>query len=110
MNFFDIPEADRMALYREIEACGGSSLSGGMVTVARGHFSDVLSVMAQHGFKLTDSCYFPLGSDKPSDNLRHDGRYPGSKGFWCYARFELDQFIPSYLDMPNLPRQHSFQA
>ena len=30
--------------------------------------------------------YFPLGTDSPPDNLRHDASYPGSKGFWLYIR------------------------
>ena len=40
------------------------------------------------GLDVQDSAthYFPLGSDHPRLELRHDGFYPGSKGFWCYTR------------------------
>jgi len=31
--------------------------------------------------------YFPLGTDAPPDSLRHDGRFPGSAGFWLYGNF-----------------------
>ena len=31
--------------------------------------------------------HFPLGTDAPLASLRHDGRYPGSVGFWLFGNF-----------------------
>ena len=39
------------------------------------------------GLKDTDWAFFPLVTDTPPDVLRHDGHYPGSKGFWLYVHF-----------------------
>jgi hypothetical protein len=40
-----------------------------------------------------DSHYFPLGSDNPEDRYRHDGSYPGSKGFWRWDTFKVKEAV-----------------
>lgn len=41
--------------------------------------------LAAAGWALKDLFFFPLGTDKYPDHLRHDGSYPGSRGFTMHA-------------------------
>jgi hypothetical protein len=90
--FADLPHDRRMALRAAIEAAGGhiATYIGPYVQVAvpdpPGPFYEAAEAA---GLELVrrSAHYFPLGSDSPPAHLRHDGRFPGSKGFWLYANF-----------------------
>lgn len=45
------------------------------------------------GMERIDSHYFPLGTDNPEDRYRHDGSYPGSKGFWRWDTFKVKEAV-----------------
>jgi hypothetical protein len=94
--FHELPDERRMALREVIEAAGGQVM---------GYFGDGVQVAlprpagpceqaaAGAGLKKVAGSlhYFPLGTDDPPAELRHDGRYPGSKGFWLFARFVIGE-------------------
>lgn len=90
-SFFDLPESRRMAIYAAIShlGCDTYSREGSAfgVAVARGTYSDLIDALASHGLDHAELTYFPLGSDQPAERLRHDGRYPGSRGFYMIAWF-----------------------
>jgi hypothetical protein len=81
-----------MALRAAIEAAGG------MVATYVGAYVQVAVPDPPEPFYLAmeaaglepvrrSAHFFPLGTDNPPASLRHDGRFPGSKGFWLYANF-----------------------
>jgi hypothetical protein len=47
----------------------------------------VVEAMAECGLKAGKPFLFPLGSRQLPDRLRHDGRYPGSRGFELHCNF-----------------------
>jgi hypothetical protein len=67
-------------------------VSNGMnLYIKRGYLGNVALKANEIGGKMEDQIYyFPLGSDNPSDDFRHDGGYNGSKGFWLIARVIFD--------------------
>jgi hypothetical protein len=91
--FHELPDDQRMALRAAIEAAGGqiAGYIGPCVQVAipnpAGPF---FTAMEAAGLELEERSlhYFPLGTDAPPATLRHDGRYPGSAGFWLYGNFK----------------------
>lgn len=44
--------------------------------------------MRRAGFLVDQSSdhFFPLGSDAAPESLRHDGSYPGCRGYWRFVR------------------------
>jgi hypothetical protein len=50
--------------------------------------SDALAAIAAAGYRVADDLYyFPLGSDKPAERLRHAlAKYGAARSFWLYAR------------------------
>lgn len=93
MLLTDMADDVRMAHRNAIELAGGmvDGYDGEWFRVSipnpSGPFYDR---MADAGFIGCDKSlhFFPLGSDKPPVEYRHDGRYKGSKGFWLYGRFK----------------------
>jgi hypothetical protein len=91
-QFCDLPDAIRLA-YRDAVTDAGGIVCGydrtNMQVALPNPSGAFYEAMQKAGLLLVAGSlhYFPLGSDKPPDNLRHDGNYPGSRGFWCYARF-----------------------
>jgi hypothetical protein len=47
----------------------------------------VVEAMAALGLKGGEPFWFPLGSRQLPDHLRHDGNYPGSRGFELHCDF-----------------------
>jgi hypothetical protein len=47
----------------------------------------VVEAMAECGLRGGEPFLFPLGSRQLPDHLRHDGRYPGSRGFELHCDF-----------------------
>jgi hypothetical protein len=101
--FCELPDPVRFAFLSAVDDLSGPSgarpgrlasawhYSGSCVVVAvpRGKFSELRQLATRYGLELCEAQmhYFPLGSDNPPDALRHDGNYPGSKGFWLWAPF-----------------------
>ena len=84
---------ERLAIMKQIEACEsllttGHLGTGFQVAVGRGKYGELCETLKHEGFECTDLYTFPLGTDKPSEHLRHD-----NKGFerccWLYATFKL---------------------
>lgn len=91
-----MPTRARMAM-REAVVLAGSKVHAYTevgVTVAVGEdYARLRSVMLAHGFELYRGglAYFPLGTDKPADHLRHqDGRS------WLFAQFEYVGCVVSH--------------
>lgn len=108
--FCDLPDAVRMEFRRRIEAAGGEvqGYNGECVTVAVPNPPRPFRDDMEHAglVEAGGSWYFPLGSDNPPDSLRHDGRYPGSKGFWLIMTLRPHRGLrpcPA-CGMPWLPR------
>ena len=94
-SFYDLPETVRFQVYGALTALdcdtGKSGGSGQLcVAVARGKFGELCKTLDKMGFDNVDSYYFPLGTDKPSMQLRHDSiRYGGQNCNWFYATFKV---------------------
>jgi hypothetical protein len=92
MRFVDLPDGERMTLRAKIESTGAEVSEywdGNVQAALPSPATPAISAIEALGLVLVPGSlhYFPLGSDKPSESLRHDGPYPGSKGFWLYASF-----------------------
>lgn len=93
MGFSDLPDEKRMDVLRALDSlgCASKGYDGDSILVAfpRGGFCDALNKLRDFDLSLQNDevWYFPLGSDNPPEIMRHDGRYPNSRGFWCYGRF-----------------------
>lgn len=92
VDFCDNPE--RMVVRNLLMNCGVceiSYISNGGVLLAVPDDNEGLhcirAIMKSFGYHRTSDVYFPLGTDKPPVNCRHDGNYHGSKGFWRYWKF-----------------------
>lgn len=89
--FCDLPHDLRFELRDTIESAGGdvAGYSGNAVQVAMPrNVAQFKEWMRRAGFfvvQASDHC-FPLGSDLAPDSLRHDGNYPGSRGYWRFVR------------------------
>lgn len=88
VRFSDLPDDMRMRLRDVIYNAGGDIAGYVDDAVQVAVPADVGAFMAKcraAGLsRQGDGHYFPLGSDNPPAGMRHDGRYPGSKGFWLY--------------------------
>lgn len=91
-SFADLPNDERMRLRAIIEQAGGeiAGYYNGYVQIAIPKPSAPFYAAIEPYFEMVTNSlhYFPLGSDKPADHLRHDGRYPGSRGFWLFASLQ----------------------
>jgi hypothetical protein len=89
-HFCDLPDDTRMNFRRLIETHGGVADGyqgehiAALVPNPAGSF---YRAMGAGGLELESSFYFPTGSDRYPDSLRHEARYPGSKGFTLNALF-----------------------
>jgi len=92
-HFCDLPNEYRMKVRGIVEDHGGhvEGYFGGylLVALARKRWVAMEADLAEAGIVPAENgrSYFPLGTDKPPGNLRWDGNYPGSKGFWCYCHY-----------------------
>lgn len=90
-TFVDRPHADRMAAINALDAIGPCTFSytgaGITVTVPRGGYLAIKDWAIAHNLDARDWFLFPLGSDRVPEIMRHDGSYPGSRGFHLYAHF-----------------------
>lgn len=94
ISFADLPGPVRMALRETAERQGAQVagyVSGNLqLAIARGKLGATISAMEAVGMIAVEGSLFlfPLGSDDPPASLRHDGDYPGSRGFWLYYSFQ----------------------
>src|SRR5262245_30765006 len=96
--FVDRPDAERMSAITDLDAIGPCAFyytgSGITITVPRGATAAVLAWMRTHRLTDRDWHYFPLGSDQVPEIMRHDGNYPGSRGFHLYLHCVPDDEKP----------------
>ena len=93
VHFCDLPHDVRMDFRRAIDSAGGhvegyhENLS--VQVLMPNPCGPFLDAMKAAGLEIIQGSmfFFPLGSDRYPDSLRHDGSYPGSKGFTLSARF-----------------------
>jgi hypothetical protein len=83
----------RMAILHIIDDLGGDShgyIDGGITVAVPREIPakwNLVRTLEICGLRAATWAYFPLGTDNPPDSLRHDGSYPGSKGFWLFCHF-----------------------
>ena len=95
LAFSDLPGEIRTAFWQAVESAGGSAVSTYAGWDVQVHVSNRPGAWLQldrlaraFGLESPERCrwwYFPLTSAKVPDHLRHDGRYPGSRGFTLTA-------------------------
>jgi hypothetical protein len=82
------PHERRMAVWAALEGAGGEvgEYVGRGLTVryARGRVPEARSALHACGLAPSPGSLvcFPICSDNPPESMRHDGRHPGSRGFW----------------------------
>ncbi len=88
-----LPDAERLALAKKVTDLGnGSPFPTGDrqvgVAIAREKLGETNALMAAHGFNYRRSYFFPLGSNRPAGQLRHDSQQ-GTQFFprsmWLFA-------------------------
>lgn len=94
-SFVDLPGETRMQYRAAVEAAGGDPVGyydGRLQVAIPSPSGPFFRAMAEIGLRIQPGSlqYFPLGSDKAPDHQRHDGSYPGSRGFWLFANLEPD--------------------
>lgn len=90
-SFSELPHDERMALRDVIEDRAGGEIHGydgeGVCVAMPRDWAGFLGIVKAAGFAVLGAEWcFPLGSDKPGESMRHDGSYPGSRGFWRFVR------------------------
>lgn len=97
MRFCDLDGETRLRLIRTIETTGAVVIhycSDGSIQVAlpRENVSGTIALIRTFGFNDLGGHYFPLGSDNPERNLRHDGPGTaaaprGDHSYWLFWNF-----------------------
>jgi hypothetical protein len=92
MRFFDLSHDTRFAIYKAIESVGCQTYPGGgggslCVAVSKGRFGDLCEALKPFCLKNSHLYYFPLGTDKPADEFRHD-RHGVAASTWLVAVFQ----------------------
>lgn len=93
--FAELDGEQRMFIRTEIEQLGasiaayqGTGLLVALPNTDKKHL--IHAIMDNHGYPLKQSHYFPLGTDKPPDTLRHHcPGYPkqDQPGWWYFAYY-----------------------
>jgi hypothetical protein len=92
MQFFELSHDERFAIYDQIDALGcathGCGSSGQLsVAVAKGQFAALVNALHRLKMRHVDLYTFPLGTDKPPAELRHESHgQPDS--CWLIATFK----------------------
>lgn len=92
MHIINDSEA-RMRARNELEAAGcdvvgiDGEKNALQIHIARGKIGDVCARATAIGARcdIARAFYFPIGGDHERDEMRHDGSYPGSRGFRLHA-------------------------
>lgn len=91
-SFFDLTHEQRFKIYDAIKGLGCQTYPGGgsgvlSVAVAKGKFSELTQTLDMLGMKQTDLYKFPLGTDQPPAQLRHES-YGQPDSCWLVANFK----------------------
>ncbi len=91
-SFFDLTHEQRFKIYDAIKGLGCQTYPGGgsgllSVAVAKGKFAELVQALETLGMKQIDLYKFPLGTDKPAQNLRHES-YGQPNSCWLVACFK----------------------
>jgi hypothetical protein len=94
--FSELPHGERMALRDVITDRAGGDVQGydggGVLVAMPRDRAGFLGIVRAAGFEVLGAEWcFPLGSDRAPDNMRHDGSYPGSRGFWRFVRLGVSR-------------------
>ncbi len=96
MKWDEIFKDDKLRMYirNELEQSGCAVINytdyGMQVAIKRNSLCWVMLKAKDLGGNLRKEVYnFPLGTDNPADEFRHDGNYPNSNGFWLYGTVEF---------------------
>lgn len=92
MRYIDIPDETRLNINKVLEdeyKCARISYSGdcAVFAIPRENVPETYEAILGFGLEVVSDVFFPLGSDKPAEHLRHDGThtpYPGYLGYWRY--------------------------
>lgn len=84
----------RWTMREDIGATGAEIIDyngDAMIAALPNPASDAIAAIEAKGYAVGDLWYFPLGSDKPADHLRHALAKYGmdNRGFWLYASVRL---------------------
>ena len=103
MNFSEMPHDFRMAVRNTVNEFGGNidGYNGEELLVAmpngKAKWELIKAMKERHGMAdIADDgsfkswCFFPICSDNTPPHQRHDGNYPGSKGFYLYVNFRKE--------------------
>jgi len=90
-SFFELTYEQRFKVYDAIKALGCQTYDGGgsgllSVAVAKGKFGALMQALDFLGLKHQDLYKFPLGTDKPPCELRHES-YGQPDSCWLVATF-----------------------
>ena len=96
--FVNRPDDERMAFRQDISPlCSIEGYYGNGVQLRMPRLPELQAlateICAKHGLIETRAHYFPLGSDNAPRYMRHDGRYPGCRGFWLNVCFEPAEMV-----------------
>lgn len=102
MSFADLDTDTRMSSLHALDSigasCCGYTPTGINLCLTRDYdWSKLVEWAAKLGMRFKDGSmnYFPLGSDKPSLQYRHDGpkHYNAKHAFWLYCQFEFPKSV-----------------
>lgn len=97
LRLVDMVDSDRMVLRADIESAGGQidgyDVDSFQVALPNPTAPFFAAIDRHPRLQIVPASihHFPTGSDCNwmPENLKHDGRYPGSRGFWLYARVRV---------------------
>jgi len=88
--YSDLSWPERSAIMDACAAAGSKfherTSNGFRVAIGRHRYGATVEAMSARGFRCIDLVMFPLGTDKPDEQLRHDSRGIPSCN-WLFADF-----------------------
>ena len=91
--YADLPWPERSAIMDACAAAGSKfherTSNGFRVAIGRHRYGATVEAMSARGFRCVDLFIFPLGTDKPAEQLRHDSH--GIPCNWLFADFTNEE-------------------